>query len=143
MASAGGGGSVFIEAFPTSPLILSPFTDPLPIPKPMVPTPKAEVDTWSSPPGPDNQDFVKGAAGLQAPTLAGRGRDGDVPVDRTTPDVYQIKLQVAGHDFTTSMVQPINSPGKNITPPGNSNSRAAQAAARARSTASTGRSRAR
>ena len=58
---SGGGGSVYIEAFPTSPLILSPFNDPLPIPKAMAPTAKSVVDTWSNPPGPDNQDYVKGA----------------------------------------------------------------------------------
>ena len=31
----------YIEAFPTSPLIISPFRDPLPIPKAMAPTPPA------------------------------------------------------------------------------------------------------
>ena len=36
----------------------------------------------------------------------------------TTPLVYQIKLQVAGHDFTSSPVQPIDSFGRNVVPPG-------------------------
>jgi len=43
---------VYIEAFPTSPLILSPFTDPLPIPKALAPVPKSEYSAWASPPGP-------------------------------------------------------------------------------------------
>src|SRR5262245_66318780 len=60
-ASGSSSGSVYIEAFPTSPLILRPFNDALPIPTAMAPTAKAVVDTWSSPPGPDNQDSVGGA----------------------------------------------------------------------------------
>src|ERR671926_1888179 len=58
--AGGGGGSIYLEAFPTSPLILSPFNDPLPIPKALRPVPKADVDGWASPPGTDNQDHVKG-----------------------------------------------------------------------------------
>ena len=42
-------------------------------------------------------------------------------MDDTTPLVYQIKLQVAGHDFTSSLVQPIDSYGRNVTPPGSAN----------------------
>src|SRR3954464_15713642 len=34
---SGGGGSLYLEAFPTSPLVLSPFTDELPIPKALRP----------------------------------------------------------------------------------------------------------
>src|SRR3954454_2892749 len=56
---AKGGGGIYLEAFPTSPLILSPFNDALPIPQALRPVPKTDVDGWSSPPGPDNQDFVK------------------------------------------------------------------------------------
>ena len=42
---------VYIEAFPTSPLILTPFTDPLPIPKALAPVPVSTV-AWAQPPGP-------------------------------------------------------------------------------------------
>jgi FtsP/CotA-like multicopper oxidase with cupredoxin domain len=38
-----------------------------------------------------------------------------------TPLVYQIKAKVAGHSFTSSDVQPINSFGKNVTPPRSNN----------------------
>jgi FtsP/CotA-like multicopper oxidase with cupredoxin domain len=117
----GGGGSIYIEAFPTSPLILSPFNDPLPIPEPMAPVPKSVVDTWSSPPGPDNQDFVKGAAAWKHQLWPGQGATAKYPWATTTPDVYQIKVEVAGHDFTTSMVQPIDSSGQNAVPPGSRN----------------------
>ena len=43
------------------------------------------------------------------------------PFKSTTPLVYQIKLEVAGHSFTTSPVQPIDSFGRNVIPPGTAN----------------------
>jgi FtsP/CotA-like multicopper oxidase with cupredoxin domain len=122
-AGGGGGGSIYLEAFPTSPLILRPFNDPLPIPAALRPTPKSAVDRWTSPPNPDNQDFVKGAPAWQHQLWPGQGVTSSFPWTTTTPDVYQIKLEVAGHDFTTSMVQPIDSFGKNVTPPGMGDSR--------------------
>src|SRR6476661_5587453 len=48
----------YIEAFPTSPLILTPFKDQLPIPKALAPTPAVGdaftkgYTEWSDPPGP-------------------------------------------------------------------------------------------
>jgi FtsP/CotA-like multicopper oxidase with cupredoxin domain len=113
------GGSLYIEAFPTSPLVLNPFNEPLPIPTAAVPVPKAVVDTWESPPGPDNQDFVKGAAPFTHQLWPGTAPVADFPL----PLVYQIKLEVAGHDFTSSLVQPIDSNGRNVTPPGSANAK--------------------
>src|SRR3954464_6205461 len=55
---SGGGGSVYIEAFPTSPLITSPFNDPLNIPSAMRPS---DPTTWDSPggkPDPKVQDSL-------------------------------------------------------------------------------------
>jgi FtsP/CotA-like multicopper oxidase with cupredoxin domain len=116
----GAGGSIYLEAFPTSPLILSPFNDPLPIPKAAAPVAKSVVDTWSSPPGPDNQDFV-----TNAPAWKHQLWPGSAPVaDYPRPLVYQLKVEVAGHDFTSSLVQPIDSFGKDAAPPGSGNSRA-------------------
>ena len=43
--SGGGGGSLYIEAFPTSPLILKPFYDPMVIPKAMAPV---DPMSWDS-----------------------------------------------------------------------------------------------
>jgi FtsP/CotA-like multicopper oxidase with cupredoxin domain len=112
-----GGGNIYIEAFPTSPLILSPFNDPLPIPKAAAPIAKSIVDTWESPPGPDSQDFVKDAAAWKHQLWPGTAPVADYPL----PLVYQIKLEVAGHDFTSSLVQPIDSNGRNVTPPRSAN----------------------
>src|SRR5689334_23473238 len=93
---AGGSGPIYLEAFPTSPLILSPFNDDLPIPKALAPVPKSVVDTWSNPPGPDNQDFVKNAAPFHHQLWPGQGATAGYPFETTTPDVYQIGLQVNG-----------------------------------------------
>jgi FtsP/CotA-like multicopper oxidase with cupredoxin domain len=114
-----GGGGLYIEAFPTSPLILRPFDEPLPIPKALAPIPKSVVDGWASPPGPDNQDFVKGATPFKHQLWPGTAPVADFPL----PLVYQIKLEVAGHDFTSSPVQPIDSNGRDTTPPGSADSR--------------------
>jgi FtsP/CotA-like multicopper oxidase with cupredoxin domain len=119
VGASDGGGDLYIEAFPTSPLILSPFNEPLPIPTAMAPVPKAVVDGWDSPPGPDNQDFVKGAAPNTHQLFPGTAPVADFPL----PIVYQLKLEVSGHDFTSSLVQPIDSNGRNATPPGTGNSR--------------------
>jgi len=119
VGASAGGGSLYIEAFPTSPLILRPFNEALPVPTAMAPIPKAVVDGWESPPGPDNQDFVKGAAPHTHQLWPGTA-----PVaDFALPLVYQIKLEVAGHDFTSSPVQPIDSDGRDVSPPGTGNSR--------------------
>ena len=122
LASHGGGGGVYLEAFPTSPLILRPFNDPLTIPRALRPTAKQDVDLWKSPPGADNQDFVKGTTAHTHQLWPGAGVTASYPWTTTTPDVYQIKLQVNGHNFTSSMVQPIDSNGRNVTPPGSGNS---------------------
>src|SRR6478735_11427846 len=42
---------VYIEAFPTSPLILHPFTDDLKIPQAMKPTSYSAYSAWVQPPG--------------------------------------------------------------------------------------------
>src|SRR4051812_24115660 len=111
------GGAVYIEAFPTSPLILRPFDEALPVPTALGPVPKADVDSWESPPGPDNQDFVTGAAPHTHQLWPGMAPVADFPV----PLVYRIKLEVNGHDFTSSMVQPIDSNGRDVVPSGAGN----------------------
>ena len=94
-------GSVVTVVFPTSPLILSPFTDPLPIPRALAPVPKAVVDTWAKPPGPGvgAQDSWGGTHQIWPAAL---------------PLVYQIKLQVAQHWLTSSRVLPTDKAGKPV-----------------------------
>jgi FtsP/CotA-like multicopper oxidase with cupredoxin domain len=100
--------SLYIEAFPTSPLITAPFTDELPIPKALAPVAKSVYSSWthwktgeSVAPGPDRQD-ADGAVHQMWPSKIGY----------PDPIVYQIKLEVGEHAFTSSQVLPIGSDGK-------------------------------
>jgi FtsP/CotA-like multicopper oxidase with cupredoxin domain len=93
------------EKYPTSPLILFPFTDPLPIPEPLMPL---SVNDLEQQPG------------RQSPGNAPGQQDshGHTHQIWTNPDlVYQMKLQVREHRFTSSKVQPINAKGLPVVPP--------------------------
>jgi FtsP/CotA-like multicopper oxidase with cupredoxin domain len=122
-AGGGGGGSVYLEAFPTSPLILKPFEDKLVIPEPLRPIAPADVAKWADVPRQDKQDSLGATKSTVYEDRYGYKPGTHQIWPETTPLVYQIKLQCAGHDFTSSDVQPINSFGKPIAPPG-SNSQA-------------------
>jgi FtsP/CotA-like multicopper oxidase with cupredoxin domain len=130
---SGGGGALYIEAFPTSPLITNPFYDELNIPKAMR---TSDPRYWDSLGKTAPDKMIQDSIG-KSPNSVYSDRynqtlgqhqlwPGDAPTDTfnwlsTTPNVYQIKLQVSGHSFTTSQVQPINSFGQNVTPPGSKN----------------------
>jgi FtsP/CotA-like multicopper oxidase with cupredoxin domain len=129
---AGGGGSLYLEAFPTSPLIVNPFTDELTIPQAMRP---------ADPVNPTNpQNITDPRSGKKVETLDRNAQDclgtiadgeyykryghvlGTQSVwcdDLKMPDpiVYKIDVEVAEHSFTSSKVLPINSFGKAVTPP--------------------------
>jgi FtsP/CotA-like multicopper oxidase with cupredoxin domain len=109
-ASIAMAGAIYTEVFPTSPLILSPFQDALPIPKALAPVPQSAWSSWATPPGPAQQSSMKRTDGSwekhQLWPSASQVGYADTPI------VYQIKLQVNTHSFTTSKVLPINSLGK-------------------------------
>src|SRR4051794_31352665 len=103
---------LYTEVFPTSPLILNPFSDPLQIPPAARPVPASEYSSWARPPGRGpgqqnscgNKDGQHGVAdGNEThqlwPTDVGQSQD---------PLVYKIDVKVAQHSFTTSQVMPIN-----------------------------------
>jgi FtsP/CotA-like multicopper oxidase with cupredoxin domain len=124
-----GGGSVFIEAFPTSPLILKPFNDALNIPKALGALDPTKWDSKGGMPDPMKQDSIgaspnKDYYNKYGQTLGthqlwpGDGITSTYAWQNTKPLVYQLKVQVAGHSFTSSQVQPINSFGQAIAPPG-------------------------
>ena len=132
--AGGGGGNVFLEAFPTSPLITKPFNDPLNIPRAVRPVDPTRWESYGGLPDPDKQDCLPASPtkvykNKYNQTLGahqvwpGRGATSNYRWLSTTPLVYQIKLEVAGHAFTTSPVQPINSRGKSVAPPGSNHSR--------------------
>jgi len=96
--------SLYTEVFPTSPLILSPFSDELPIPKAMRPTPKSEFTSWAKPPGP--------GVGQQNSLGTERHQIWPSQIGYPDPIVYKINVEVAQHAFTTSQVLPIDANGK-------------------------------
>ncbi len=103
-ASIAWADSIYNESFPTSPLILDPFSDELVPPKALAPTPTLEYSGWKSPPGP----------GVGQQNSLGNERHQIWPgqLGYQTPLVYAIKVQVSTHSFTKSKVLPINSLGK-------------------------------
>ena len=98
---------IYIEAFPTSPLIVEPFRDALPIPPALKPISQSEYSGWAKPPGPgvDQQNSLSGSNGERHQIW---------PSDIGYPDpiVYKIDLLVRSHSFTTSQVLPITSKGR-------------------------------
>ena len=139
----GGGGSLYIEAFPTSPLIVDPFRDTpenqLVIPQalraadPNNPTNPGNLEDPSTGAKINATDMTKQDCGVGGSAMDpgqeyykryGKvlGTQSVTPKQLGLPDaiVYKIDVQVARHKFTTSKVQPINSFGKAVTPPGRS-----------------------
>ncbi len=103
-STALGDAVFFTEVFPTSPLILSPFTDPLKVPKALAPTATVDYSDWSNPPGPGE--------GQQNSLRNVRHQKWSSDVGSPDPLVYEIDLEVAPHSFTTSQVLPIDAKGK-------------------------------
>ena len=113
--AAANAGSVYIEAWPTSPLVKTPFVDPLPIPQALRPTPQSLWSTWrhwqtgqSIVPGPGvgQQDAQGQTHQLWPSQLTYQGKRLPDPL------IYQIKVQFGLHQFTSSDVLPINSLGQ-------------------------------
>jgi len=95
---------IYDETFPTSPLILSPFQDPLNVPKAARPVPYADYTSWASPPGP-GYGQQNSYGNEQHQKWKGYASDPD-------PIIYHIKQEVSTHSFTTSQVLPIDSAGR-------------------------------
>jgi FtsP/CotA-like multicopper oxidase with cupredoxin domain len=105
--------SLYIEAFPTSPLILTPFKDELPIPHAARPVPDSMYGSWKTPPGPGvGQQDDLGQTHQVYPGQPYKYDGSPNPVKNyPNPLIYQVKLQVAQHSFTSSQVMAINSAG--------------------------------
>ncbi len=95
---------VYLENFPTSPLILEPFKDELTVPKAAKPEDNGTYSNWAKPPGPgygqqnslENERHQKWSSDISCPD----------------PVVYKFDLRVAGHSFTSSPVLPIDKNGR-------------------------------
>jgi hypothetical protein len=92
---------LYIEDFPTSPLILTPFRDPLNIPKALRPT--TVYKSWAEPPGPGR--------GQQNSLRNQRHQLWPRQIGYPDPLVYEIDCLVRQHAFTTSQVLPIDALG--------------------------------
>ena len=105
-AAADTAGTVlfYTEVFPTSPLILSPFTDRLTIPPALRPVSPSEFSDWEDPPGPGE--------GQQNSMRNERHQRWKGYADDPDPMVYKIEMVVAQHSFTSSEVLPIDSRGR-------------------------------
>ncbi len=106
-ASIAWADSLYIEAFPTSPLVLNPFTDPLVIPWAL--RPELDFASWENPPGPgEGQQNSLGNDKHQ------RWCGQDRVTGATEPLVYRIELTVAEHSFISKdkQVLPIDKDGK-------------------------------
>jgi FtsP/CotA-like multicopper oxidase with cupredoxin domain len=112
------GQKVDIEFFPTSPFILTPFVDDLPVPQPLQPL--AGPAAWD-------------ALGLPRPSPAAgcQSSDGTCTHSLWPSDIkaadgkplpepvhYLVRLQNATHKWTSSKVQPINKLGQDVVAPG-------------------------
>ena len=94
----------YVEAFPTSPLILTPFVDALNIPKALAPQATSAFSAWKLPPGP--------GSGQQSSFLNERHQIWPKQIGYPDPCVYKIDVQVRPHSFTTSQVLPIDKNGR-------------------------------
>ncbi len=97
--------AIYTEVFPTSPLILNPFRDVLPIPKALAPVPRSVYTAWKNPPG-------SGAGQQTSVSKTEKHQIWTSQIGYPDPLVYQIKLQVRTHSFTTSQVLPIDKNGR-------------------------------
>ncbi|HEY7103263.1 MAG TPA: multicopper oxidase domain-containing protein [Mycobacteriales bacterium] len=96
--------SLYIEAFPVSPLILNPFNDALLIPQALRPLSPAEVAALDPPPGP----------GVGQQNSFGNETHQIWPDAIGFPDpiVYKIDVLTRQHSFTSSQVLPIDAKGQ-------------------------------
>jgi hypothetical protein len=111
------GQKVDIEFFPTSPFILSPFVDDLPIPQPLQPTTAAELAGLGLPaPSPaagrQSSDGTSTHSLWPSDVKAADGKPLPEPV------VYLIRQRNAYHSWTSSKVQPIDALGQDVVAPG-------------------------
>ena len=97
--------AIYTEVFPTSPLILNPFRDVLRIPKALAPVPRSVYTAWKNPPG-------SGAGQQTSVSKTEKHQIWTSQIGYPDPLVYQIKLQVRTHSFTTSQVLPIDKNGR-------------------------------
>ena len=99
-----GDGVFFTEVFPTSPLILHPFTDPMVVPQTLAPVAASVVSSWVDRPGP--------GLGQQNSLHNETHQLWTSDIGSPDPLIYEIDLLVRPHSFTSSQVLPTDSNGQ-------------------------------
>ena len=107
---------LFVEFYPTSPFILEPFKDPLPVPQPLRPVSFAEM-TYGGYSAPGKGAGQQASDGHPFSTHQIWPTELGLPDPITSGRLYRIKLEVARHYFTSSKVRPIDSAGNTVVPP--------------------------
>ena len=98
-ASIAWADSLYDEEFPTSPLVLNPFSDELPIPMALRPEPYGDWTYWDNVPGPGD-----GRQNSYSNDRHQRWCDDPRVAGAPTPLLYRIELKEEEHSFTTSQV---------------------------------------
>jgi FtsP/CotA-like multicopper oxidase with cupredoxin domain len=110
-ASIAWADNIYTEAFPTSPLILNPFSDPL---KPKTAERPADTSGWAVKPNKDQQNsFAPGTNNAErhqiwcedTTRLGGYAK---------APRVYKLDVNIDEHSFTPSKVLPIDNQGQPV-----------------------------
>jgi FtsP/CotA-like multicopper oxidase with cupredoxin domain len=116
------GGPLYTEVYPTSPFILDPFTQDLPVPAPLKPSNPANwtslgASDWARPDcragGRQDSDYGVHQVGPEAIPV-GTGTRRVTYLQYPAPLYYRLALQVGQHRFTTSRVRPIQPNGKPV-----------------------------
>ena len=124
LLGAAAADQLYIEVFPTSPLILTPFTEDNQLPIPPAARPVGGTAAGPSDPNLVKDYFSKLNLPAPAPYKGGlQDANGAVhqlgPSDITYkgnklpyPQIYHVRVETGTHKFTTSKVLPINSQGQ-------------------------------
>jgi hypothetical protein len=106
-STAVGDALFYVENFPTSPLILTPFTDPLPVPKALAPAAAGSLTPWPSKAQQNSlNNQVHQIWPSEIPAIGDWAGGGPEPI------VYKIDVMLGTHSFTTSQVLAINEQGR-------------------------------
>src|SRR5690242_21392724 len=93
--------ALYTEAFPTSPLIVNPFRDPLPVPRALTPVPRSVWTAWPNPPSKNQQSTdpsgrAVGKHQIWPTDIAGLPNTLPQPT-APEPIVYTVDLKVDAH----------------------------------------------
>src|SRR5919202_2871635 len=113
LLGAAAAAQTYIEVFPTSPLILTPFSEDNQLPIPQAARPVRDPGYWATRNLPAPQPFKGGLQDANG-AVHQLGPEGVTykGAKLKDPQVYHVRLETGTHKFTNSKVLPINSAGQ-------------------------------